>query len=99
MRQEQPLTRTIVLFVKNSNSITFSSTVFWSTRFKPPETKLPSFGGTISEWITFTAANYPVAWRLLETRFGNKKLIFKTYVDALFAIDPMKKECYESLMR
>ncbi|XP_062700372.1 uncharacterized protein LOC134284888 [Aedes albopictus] len=109
------------------------------SRVKLPEVKLPSFDGTISEWITFrdsfkslidsnqqltpfdkfsylvasltkdarkvvesvelSAANYPVAWQLLEKRFENKKLILKTYLDALFAIEPMKRESYESLMR
>ncbi|XP_062713695.1 uncharacterized protein LOC134290550 [Aedes albopictus] len=109
------------------------------SRVKLPEVKLPTFDGTISEWITFrdsfkslidsnqqltpfdkfsylvasltkdakkvvesielSAANYPVAWQLLEKRFENKKLILKTYLDALFAIDPMKRESYESLMR
>ncbi|XP_065074715.1 uncharacterized protein LOC135698599 [Ochlerotatus camptorhynchus] len=109
------------------------------SRVNLPNVKLPSFDGTISEWITFrdsfkslidsnadlshfdkfsylmtsltkdarkvieaielTAANYPVAWQLLENRFENKKLIFKTYMDALFSIEPMKRESYESLTR
>lgn len=109
-----------------------------NTRVRLPEVKLPTFDGTISEWITFrdsfkslihsnehlspidkfsyltaslvkdaktiidsielTAANYSVAWQLLETRFNNKKLVVKNYIDALFAIDSMKRESYESLM-
>ncbi|XP_055633148.1 uncharacterized protein LOC129773560 [Toxorhynchites rutilus septentrionalis] len=109
------------------------------TRIKLPEVKLPTFDGSISEWITFrdtyqslidsnaqlsqidkfsylvasltkdarkvieaielTDANYAVAWQLLEKRFNNKKLVVKSYIDSLFAIEPMKRECYESLMR
>lgn len=109
------------------------------SRIKLPEVKLPTFDGSISEWITFrdtykslidsntqlsqidkfsylvasltkdarkviesielTEANYAVAWQLLEKRFDNKKLVVKTYIDSLFAIEPMKRECYDSLMR
>ncbi|XP_058840961.1 uncharacterized protein LOC131696439 [Topomyia yanbarensis] len=108
------------------------------SRIKLPEVKLPTFDGTVSEWITFrdtfksliesnpqlsqidkfsylvaslskdarkviesvelSAANYSVAWNLLEKRFDNKKLVVKTFIDALFAIDSMKRECYDSLM-
>ncbi|XP_062713268.1 uncharacterized protein LOC134290212 [Aedes albopictus] len=52
----------------------------------------------VIESVEHTAANYSVAWTLLERRFDNKKLVVKTYIDSLFAIEPMKRECYESLM-
>ncbi|XP_055615770.1 uncharacterized protein LOC129761939 [Toxorhynchites rutilus septentrionalis] len=52
----------------------------------------------VIESVEHTAANYTVAWALLEKRFDNKKLIVKTYIDSLFSIEPIKKECYESLM-
>ncbi|XP_055615339.1 uncharacterized protein LOC129761628 [Toxorhynchites rutilus septentrionalis] len=109
------------------------------SRIKLPEIRLPTFEGSVSEWITFrdtfkslidgnsqlsqidkfsylvaslakdarkviesvelTAANYSVAWSLLESRYDNKKLIVKTYIESLFAIESMRKENYESLMR
>ncbi|XP_058826944.1 uncharacterized protein LOC131686930 [Topomyia yanbarensis] len=109
------------------------------SRIKLPEVRLPTFDGSISEWITFRdtfkslidsnpqlspidklsylvaslskdarkviesiehiAANYTVAWHLLERRFDNKKLVVKTYIDSLFSIDSMKRESYESLMQ
>lgn len=47
----------------------------------------------VIESVEHTAANYTVAWGLLEKRFDNKKLIMKTYIDALFSIEPMKREC------
>ncbi|XP_058836070.1 uncharacterized protein LOC131692798 [Topomyia yanbarensis] len=53
----------------------------------------------VIESIEHTAANYTVAWHLLERRFDNKKLVVKTYIDSLFSIDPMKRESYESLMQ
>ncbi|XP_055633586.1 uncharacterized protein LOC129773936 [Toxorhynchites rutilus septentrionalis] len=53
----------------------------------------------VIEAIELTDANYAVAWQLLEKRFNNKKLVVKSYIDSLFAIEPMKRECYESLTR
>ncbi|XP_062541201.1 uncharacterized protein LOC134209226 [Armigeres subalbatus] len=47
--------------------------------------------------IDITAANYSVAWRSLESRYENKKLLVKSHLDALFAINPMKKESFEAL--
>ncbi|XP_062557878.1 uncharacterized protein LOC134222731 [Armigeres subalbatus] len=52
----------------------------------------------VVESVEHTAANYPVAWNLLEKRFDNKKLVVRTLIDALFSIEPLKRECYESLM-
>ncbi|XP_058820716.1 uncharacterized protein LOC131682920 [Topomyia yanbarensis] len=109
------------------------------SRIKLPEVKLPSFDGSLTEWLTFrdtfrslidsnpqlldidkfsylvaslskeakrvvesieiTSANYSVAWNLLKQRFDNKKLVVKTYLDSLFSIEPMKRECYDSLVR
>ncbi|XP_055622283.1 uncharacterized protein LOC129765871 [Toxorhynchites rutilus septentrionalis] len=108
-------------------------------RIRLPEVKLPTFDGTLANWLTFrdafvslidsnpqlkpidkfsylvsslskeakrviesieiTAANYSVAWGLLEKRFDNKKLIVRTYIEYLLSIEPMRKECYESLAR
>lgn len=47
--------------------------------------------------IEITAANYIVAWEALESQFENKKLIVKAHLDALFAVEPMKHESFESL--
>ncbi|XP_062535225.1 uncharacterized protein LOC134204419 [Armigeres subalbatus] len=52
----------------------------------------------VVESVEHTAANYPVAWNLLEKRFDNKKLVVRTLIDALFSIEPLKRKCYESLM-
>ncbi|XP_055633999.1 uncharacterized protein LOC129774309 [Toxorhynchites rutilus septentrionalis] len=109
------------------------------SRIKLPEVKLPSFDGSITNWLTFrdifvsmidsnsqlkpvdkftyllsslpkeakrviesvelTGANYAVAWELLNKRFDNKKLVVKNYIDSLLSIEPMRRECYESLTR
>ncbi|XP_062558244.1 uncharacterized protein LOC134223122 [Armigeres subalbatus] len=106
-------------------------------RVKLPELKLPTFRGSLMDWVTFrdtfknlivdnphlndidrftylrtslagealqqiasidiTTANYSVAWRTLESRYENKKLLVKSHLDALFAINPMKKESFEAL--
>ncbi|XP_055589698.1 uncharacterized protein LOC129741909 [Uranotaenia lowii] len=108
-----------------------------TSRVKLPEIRLPSFSGTIREWVTFrdsfrslihdnehltkmdkftylrsslhgdalkeinnielSEANYDVAWKMLEVRYENKKLIVKAYLDALFALEPLKKENYDGL--
>ncbi|XP_058449170.1 uncharacterized protein LOC131429139 [Malaya genurostris] len=47
--------------------------------------------------IEQTAANYSIAWRCLESRYVNKKLLVKSHLDALLAIEPMKKESFGSL--
>ncbi|XP_055604125.1 uncharacterized protein LOC129752361 [Uranotaenia lowii] len=49
--------------------------------------------------IELTAANYQVAWNVLEKRYENKKLIVKAHLDALFAIEPIRREHSESLNR
>ncbi|XP_062538135.1 uncharacterized protein LOC134206435 [Armigeres subalbatus] len=53
----------------------------------------------VVEVIEVTSDNYAVAWELLEKRFENKYLIVKSYVEALFTADPVKKECHESVNR
>ncbi|XP_062704645.1 uncharacterized protein LOC134286948 [Aedes albopictus] len=108
-------------------------------RIKLPEVKLPSFSGSVTEWLTFrdtfkslidsnpnlsdvdkfsylvasltgeakrvvepidiTDANYAIAWQSLTKRFDNKKLVVKTYIDALLSVEPLKRESYESLSR
>ncbi|XP_055526901.1 uncharacterized protein LOC129719531 [Wyeomyia smithii] len=47
--------------------------------------------------VGLSADNYDVAWRMLEKRFENKKLIVKAHMDALFAIEPMRRESCDSL--
>ncbi|XP_055589224.1 uncharacterized protein LOC129741507 [Uranotaenia lowii] len=47
--------------------------------------------------IELTDANYDVAWDILEERYENRKLIVKAYLDALFALEPLKKEGYDGL--
>ncbi|XP_055604359.1 uncharacterized protein LOC129752609 [Uranotaenia lowii] len=49
--------------------------------------------------IELSADNYQVACDMLEKRYENKKLIVKAYLDALFAIEPLKKESGEALNR
>lgn len=51
------------------------------------------------EVIEVTSDNYVVAWELLEKRYENKYLIVKSYVEALFTADPVKRECHEALNR
>ncbi|XP_062541300.1 uncharacterized protein LOC134209329 [Armigeres subalbatus] len=48
----------------------------------------------VVEVIEVTSDNYAVAWEVLEKRFENKYLIVKSYVEALFMADAVKKECY-----
>ncbi|XP_058840811.1 uncharacterized protein LOC131696277 [Topomyia yanbarensis] len=47
--------------------------------------------------IEISAANYKIAWDLLQKRFENTKLIVKAHLDALFAEESMKRECYDGL--
>ncbi|XP_053691129.1 uncharacterized protein LOC128739658 [Sabethes cyaneus] len=47
--------------------------------------------------IDLTANNYSVAWNSLESRYENKKLLVKSHLDALFAVNSMKKESFEAL--
>ncbi|XP_062704313.1 uncharacterized protein LOC134286676 [Aedes albopictus] len=47
--------------------------------------------------IELSAANYEVAWKVLQERYENKKLIVKAYLDALFSLEPLKKESYDGL--
>ncbi|XP_055522828.1 uncharacterized protein LOC129717007 [Wyeomyia smithii] len=49
--------------------------------------------------IEITADNYSVAWELLERRYENKYVLVKSYIEALFAVESIKKECAESLNR
>lgn len=51
----------------------------------------------VIEVIDVTSANYSVAWELLQKRYENKYLLVKSYIDALFTVEAMKKECHESL--
>lgn len=47
--------------------------------------------------IEMSAANYAIAWELLQKRYENKKLIVKAHLDALFSKETIKRENYEAL--
>ncbi|XP_038119409.1 uncharacterized protein LOC119769812 [Culex quinquefasciatus] len=47
--------------------------------------------------IDESAFNYTVAWDALVSQFQHKKLIVKAHLDALFAVEPMRRESFESL--
>ncbi|XP_062715774.1 uncharacterized protein LOC134291696 [Aedes albopictus] len=49
------------------------------------------------ESVELSAVNYCVAWKALESRYENKKLIVKAHLDALFAVEGMKRESYDGL--
>ena len=46
-----------------------------------------------------TEANYDVALKLFQDRYDNQFLITKAHLSNIFKIDPMKKECPESLRK
>lgn len=47
--------------------------------------------------IELSAANYEIAWKALYSRYENRKLIVKTYLDAIFKTKPLGKEGYNEL--
>ncbi|XP_058456828.1 uncharacterized protein LOC131434190 [Malaya genurostris] len=47
--------------------------------------------------VGLCAANYTIVWEMLERRYENKKLIVKAHLDALFAIEEIKRESFEKL--
>ncbi|XP_055613024.1 uncharacterized protein LOC129759571 [Uranotaenia lowii] len=47
--------------------------------------------------IELSDVNYTVAWEILTARYENKKLIVKAYLDALFSLEPIRKESFESI--
>ncbi|XP_055590885.1 uncharacterized protein LOC129742966 [Uranotaenia lowii] len=47
--------------------------------------------------IELSDVNYSVAWEILTERYENKKLIVKAYLDALFSLEPIRKESFESI--
>ncbi|XP_055604027.1 uncharacterized protein LOC129752265 [Uranotaenia lowii] len=49
--------------------------------------------------IDLTSANYHIAWQTLQGSYENKKLLVKSYLDVLFAVNSMKEESYEELNR
>lgn len=49
--------------------------------------------------VEMSDVNYVVAWTMLEKRYENKKLIVKAHLDALFSIEPIRREGYELLSR
>ncbi|XP_058828427.1 uncharacterized protein LOC131688257 [Topomyia yanbarensis] len=53
---------------------------------------------TLVESIEVTAANYEVAWTMLQERFENKKIIARTLMDGFLDAEPMRKESYDTLV-
>ncbi|XP_065075514.1 uncharacterized protein LOC135699240 [Ochlerotatus camptorhynchus] len=49
------------------------------------------------ESVELSAVNYSVAWKALESRYENKKLIVKAHPDSLFAVEGLKRESYDGL--
>ncbi|XP_053692086.1 uncharacterized protein LOC128740561 [Sabethes cyaneus] len=47
--------------------------------------------------IELSAANYEVAWKALQGRYENKKLIVKSHLDAIFSLEPLRKETCDGL--
>ncbi|XP_039434837.1 uncharacterized protein LOC120416979 [Culex pipiens pallens] len=47
--------------------------------------------------VDFSAETYEVAWEVLQKKYEIKKLIVKAYLDAIFSIEPLKKESYDGL--
>ncbi|XP_053699002.1 uncharacterized protein LOC128745971 [Sabethes cyaneus] len=47
--------------------------------------------------IDLSAANYEVAWKALQRWYENKKLIVKSHLDALFSLEPLRKETCDGL--
>lgn len=41
--------------------------------------------------VKLSAEGYEVAWKVLEKKYENKKLIVETYLDAIFAIEPLRR--------
>ncbi|XP_053686159.1 uncharacterized protein LOC128735701 [Sabethes cyaneus] len=68
-------------------------------KFSYLNSSLTSEAKRVIEVIDVTSENYLVAWELLEKRYENKYLIVKSYVESLFSVEPMKKECHDSLNR
>ncbi|XP_065076555.1 uncharacterized protein LOC135700092 [Ochlerotatus camptorhynchus] len=50
-----------------------------------------------TESVELSSVNYSVAWKALEFRYENKKLIVKAHVDSFFAVDGLKRESYGGL--
>ncbi|XP_055590454.1 uncharacterized protein LOC129742566 [Uranotaenia lowii] len=49
--------------------------------------------------VEMTAANYNIAWAALNNRYENRKLIVKTYLDALFNVEEQPAETFDGLSR
>ncbi|XP_062708955.1 uncharacterized protein LOC134288362 [Aedes albopictus] len=53
---------------------------------------------TLVESIEVTAANFDVAWQMLEQRFENKKIIARALMDSFLNAEPIKRESYDALV-
>ncbi|XP_052901624.1 uncharacterized protein LOC128309310, partial [Anopheles moucheti] len=51
----------------------------------------------VIEAVETTAANYNIAWELLKSRYENKKVLVRRYLEELFSIPLAKRESFESL--
>lgn len=47
--------------------------------------------------VELSAENYEVAWKALEKKFENKKLIVKAHLDAIFSVEPLRRENCDAL--
>ncbi|XP_065088566.1 uncharacterized protein LOC135710043 [Ochlerotatus camptorhynchus] len=47
--------------------------------------------------FSYLSVNYSVAWKALESRYENKKLIVKAHLDSLFVVEGFKRESYDGL--
>lgn len=52
---------------------------------------------TLVDSIEVTAANYEVAWAMLQERFENKKIIARKLIDGFLDAEPMKKDNFDAL--
>ncbi|XP_062535153.1 uncharacterized protein LOC134204342 [Armigeres subalbatus] len=57
------------------------------------------FGDALQEVssVDLSGDNYEVAWKALEKKYENKKLIVKAHLDAIFAVEPVRRENFEAL--
>ncbi|XP_055624551.1 uncharacterized protein LOC129767557 [Toxorhynchites rutilus septentrionalis] len=53
---------------------------------------------TLVESIEVTVSNYEVAWKMLQERFENKKIIARTLMDGFLDAEPIRRESYDSLV-
>ncbi|XP_053686424.1 uncharacterized protein LOC128735965 [Sabethes cyaneus] len=88
--------------VRATNDVTSAAAQPCFSKVKLPDIKLPTFSGKspvmlFKRLIQLHFRRITTKWLMWEKRFENKKLIVKAHLDALFAIEPMRKESYDAL--